>query len=82
MPSFLSQKTYKNSCQHTTKVLTYNQGGDLTQTAQTKVGTKDESIRLRLTKEEKKTIKDLATEKGLTLTDLVKYAINKVIEDL
>ena len=49
---------------------------------QFKVGTKDESIRLRLTKEEKKIIKDLATEKGLTLSDLVKYAINKVIEDL
>ena len=48
---------------------------------QFKVGTKDESIRLRLTKEEKKTIKDLATKKGLTLTDLVKYAINKVIEE-
>ena len=43
---------------------------------------KDESIRLRLTKGEKKIIKDLAEEKGLTLTDLVKYAINKVIEDL
>ena len=48
---------------------------------QFKVGTKDESIRLRLTKEEKKIIKDLAAEKGLTLTDLVKYAINKVIEE-
>ena len=42
---------------------------------------KDESIRLRLTKSEKKTIKDLAAEKGLTITDLVKYAINKVIEE-
>ena len=49
---------------------------------QFKTNTKDESIRLRLTKEEKKIIKDLAAEKGLTLTDLVKYAINKVIEDL
>lgn len=48
---------------------------------QFKVGTKDESIRLRLTKEEKKIIKDLAAEKRLTLTDLVKYAINKVIEE-
>ena len=26
-------------------------------------------------------IKDLAAEKGFTLTDLVKYAINKVIEE-
>ena len=26
-------------------------------------------------------IKDLAVEKGLTITDLVKYAINKVIEE-
>ena len=49
---------------------------------QFKTSTKDESIRLRLTKEEKKTIKDLATEKGLTITDLVKYAINKVIEEV
>ena len=49
---------------------------------QFKVGTKDESIRLRLTKEEKKIIKDLATKKGLTITDLVKYAINKVIEEV
>ena len=42
---------------------------------------KDESIRLRLTKGEKKIIKDLAEEKGLTITDLVKYAINKIIEE-
>ena len=49
---------------------------------QFKTEIKDESIRLRLTKDEKKTIKDLATEKGLTLTDLVKYAINKVIEEV
>ena len=62
-------------------MLTYNQGGDKMEKLQFKVGTKDESIRLRLTKEEKKTIKDLAAEKGLTLTDLVKYAINKVIEE-
>ena len=63
-------------------MLIYNQGGDMMEKLQFKVGTKDESIRLRLTKEEKKIIKDLAKEKGLTLTDLVKYAINKVIEDL
>ena len=62
-------------------MLTYNQGGDKMEKLQFKVGTKDESIRLRLTKEEKKIIKDLAIEKGLTLTDLVKYAINKVIEE-
>ena len=43
---------------------------------------KDESIRLRLTKEEKKIIKGLAEEKGLTITDLIKYAINKVIEEV
>ena len=49
---------------------------------QFKTEIKDESIRLRLTKGEKKTIKDLAEEKGLTLTDLVKYAINKVIEEV
>ena len=49
---------------------------------QFKTEIKDESIRLRLTKGEKRIIKDLATEKGLTITDLVKYAINKVIEDL
>ena len=48
---------------------------------QVKTGTKEESIRLRLTKSEKKIIKDLAMEKGLTITDLVKYAINKVIEE-
>ena len=36
---------------------------------------------LALCPEEKKTIKDLAAEKGLTITDLVKYAINKVIEE-
>ena len=36
---------------------------------QFKVGTKDESIRLRLTKEEKKIIKDLAAEKGWTKVD-------------
>ena len=48
---------------------------------QFKVGIKDESIRLSLTKEEKNIIKDLAEEKGLTLNDLVKYAINKVIEE-
>lgn len=47
---------------------------------QFKTSTKDESIRLRLTKEEKKIIKDLAAEKGLTITDLVKYAINNIIE--
>ena len=81
MPSFLSQKDYKNRWQKITKVLTYNQGGDMMEKLQFKVGTKDESIRLRLTKEEKKIIKDLAVEKGLTLTDLVKYAINKVIEE-
>ena len=49
---------------------------------QFKTEIKDESIRLRLTKGEKKMIKELATEKGLTITDLVKYAINKIIEDL
>ena len=81
MPSFLLQKDYKNCWQKITKVLTYNQGGDMMEKLQFKVGTKDESIRLRLTKEEKKIIKDLAAEKGLTLTDLVKYAINKVIEE-
>ena len=48
---------------------------------QFKTGIKDESIRLRLTKDEKKIIKDLAEEKGLTLTDLIKYAINKIIEE-
>ena len=42
---------------------------------------KDESIRLRLTKGEKKIIKELAAEKGLTITDLIKYAINKIIEE-
>ena len=42
---------------------------------------KDESIRLRLTKDEKKIIRELAKEKGLTITDLVKYAINKIIEE-
>ena len=42
---------------------------------------KDESIRLRLTKDEKKIIRDLAAEKGLTITDLIKYAINKIIEE-
>lgn len=47
---------------------------------QFKTSIKDESIRLRLTKEEKKIIKDLAAEKGLTITDLVKYAINNIIE--
>ena len=47
---------------------------------QFKTSTKDESIRLRLTKEEKKIIKGLAAEKGSTITDLVKYAINKIIE--
>ena len=81
MPSFLSQKDYKNRWQRITKVVIYNQGGDMMEKLQFKVGTKDESIRLRLTKEEKKIIKDLAAEKGLTLTDLVKYAINKVIEE-
>ena len=49
---------------------------------QFKTEIKDESIRLRLTKDEKKTIKDLAKEKGLTITNLVKYAINKVIEEV
>ena len=49
---------------------------------QFKTEIKDESIRLRLTKGEKKIIKDLAAKKGLTITDLVKYAINKIIEDL
>ena len=49
---------------------------------QFKTEIKDESIRLRLTKGEKKIIKDLAAEKKLTLTDLVKYAINKVIEEV
>ena len=48
---------------------------------QFKTEIKDESIRLRLTKGEKKIIRDLAAEKGLTLTDLVKYAINKIIEE-
>ena len=48
---------------------------------QFKTSTKDESIRLRLTKDEKKIIKDLAEEKGLTITDLIKYAINKIIEE-
>lgn len=48
---------------------------------QFKSGIKDESIRLRLSKDEKKIIKDLAAKKGLTITDLVKYAINKVIEE-
>ena len=48
---------------------------------QFKTGIKDESIRLRLTKDEKKIIRELAKEKGLTLTDLVKYAINKIIEE-
>ena len=43
---------------------------------------KDETIRLRLTKGEKKIIKELAKEKGLTITDLVKCAINKVIEEV
>ena len=81
MPSFLSQKDYKNRWQRITKVVIYNQGGDKMEKLQFKVGTKDESIRLRLTKKEKKIIKDLAAEKGLTLTDLVKYAINKVIEE-
>ena len=81
MPSFLSRKDYKNCWQRITKVLIYNQGGDMMEKLQFKVGTKDESIRLRLTKEEKKIIKDLAAKKGLTLTDLVKYAINKVIEE-
>ena len=48
---------------------------------QFKTGTKDESIRLRLTKEEKKIIKDLAAEKGLRVTEVDKYGINKVIEE-
>ena len=48
---------------------------------QFKTEIKDESIRLRLTKDEKKIIKDLAAEKGLTITDLVKCAINKIIEE-
>ena len=48
---------------------------------QFKTGIKDESIRLRLTKDEKKIIRDLAAKKGLTITDLVKYAINKIIEE-
>lgn len=48
---------------------------------QFKTGIKDESIRLRLTKDEKKIIRELAKEKGLTITDLVKYAINKIIEE-
>ena len=48
---------------------------------QFKTGIKDESIRLRLTKDEKKIIRDLAEEKGLTITDLIKYAINKIIEE-
>ena len=48
---------------------------------QFKTEIKDESIRLRLTKDEKKIIKDLAAEKGLTITDLIKYAINKIIEE-
>ena len=48
---------------------------------QFKTGIKDESIRLRLTKNEKKIIKDLAAGKGLTITDLIKYAINKIIEE-
>ena len=48
---------------------------------QFKTEIKDESIRLRLTKGEKKTIKDLAAKKGLTITDLIKYAINKIIEE-
>ena len=48
---------------------------------QFKTGIKDESIRLRLTKDEKKIIRDLAAEKGLTITDLIKYAINKIIEE-
>ena len=49
---------------------------------QFKTEIKDESIRLRLTKGEKRIIKDLATEKGLTITDLVKYATNNVIEEV
>ena len=49
---------------------------------QFKTEIKDESIRLRLTKGEKKIIRDLAAEKGLTITDLVKCAINKVIEEV
>ena len=46
---------------------------------QFKTGIKDESIRLRLKKGEKKIIK--AAKKGLTITDLIKYAINKIIEE-
>ena len=49
---------------------------------QFKTEIKDESIRLRLTKGEKRIIKELAKEKGLTITDLVKCAINKVIEEV
>lgn len=49
---------------------------------QFKTGTKDESIRLRLTKSEKRIIKELAAKKELTITDLIKYAINKVIEEV
>ena len=41
----------------------------------------DDSLRILLTKEEKKQIKYLALEKGLSLTELVKYAINKIIEE-
>ena len=54
-------------------MLIYNQGGDKMEKLQFKVGTKDESIRLRLTKEEKKIIKEQSSlKKDLILMKLEK----------
>lgn len=37
-------------------------------------------IRIRVTEKEKEELKEIANEKGLTLTDLVKTAINEYLK--
>ena len=43
--------------------------------------TKDKYIRIRVTEEEHKYLKELVKRKGYTLSDLIRIALDKVIEE-
>ena len=43
--------------------------------------TKDKYIRIRVTEEEHKYLKELVKRKGCTLSDLIRIALDKVIEE-
>ena len=42
---------------------------------------KDTQLKINITKDDKELIKRLAKQMGFTVTDLIKYSINKVIEE-